>query len=288
MGPLLRAPQVIVVDNASSDGSAGMVGSEFPQVSLIANAANRGFAAANNQGLRCAKGRYLLLLNPDTLILDRAIDKAVAFLDQELDIGVMGCQVLETPQRIQRTCFAFPSPVNILLEQTALSSAFPHSRIFGRAWMGWWDRTSLRDVDVVSGMFMLVRRTAMEHVGLMDEAYFVYAEEADWCYRFWKVGWRCVFAPVAQIIHLDGGGNSTRLASARMYVQLQKSLLYFHRKHYGWMAWMAVRFLYACSSAARVLSFGVLALLKRAETVRHRRNQAVAALKYQLFGVQPQ
>lgn len=280
--------EVIVVDNASSDGSAEMVRREFPQVILIANTSNRGFAAANNQGLRCAKGEYLLLLNPDTVILDHAIDKAIAFTDSEIDIGVMGCQVMETPQRIQRTCFAFPSPLNILLEQTGLSSTFPRSRIFGKAWLGWWDRRSRRDVDVVSGMFMLVRRAAMEEVGLMDEAYFVYAEEADWCYRFWKAGWRCVFAPVAQIIHLDGGGKSTSQVSARMYVQLQKSLLHFHRKHYGWLAWMALRLLYACSNAARAISWGVLAWLRRAEAPRHRRNQAVAALKFQLFGVGPQ
>lgn len=282
------ALEALVIDNASSDESGAMVQREFPRAMLIQNSRNRGFAAANNQGIRLARGRYILLLNPDTIILDNAVGKMVAFADGHRDIGVLGCQVLESDHQIQRTCFAFPSPLNILLEQTGLARMRPRSRFFGRAWMGWWNRQSQQDVDVVSGMFMLVRRDALEGVGVMDEAYFVYAEEADWCYRFRQAGWRCVFAPVARIIHLDGGGKSTRQVSARMHVQLQKSLLHFHRKHYGWLAWMTVKLLFALSSVIRAVSWGAVAAVKRADVPRRKKEQALAALKYQLFGVQPQ
>lgn len=279
--------ELILVDNASSDGSAEMVREEFPQVILIANSENRGFAAANNQGMQIAQGRYVLLLNPDTIVLDQAIPKTIAFADRNMDIAVVGCQVWLNETEIQQTCFSFPSLSSIFFKETGLRRLFPKSRIFGKADYGWWDRKSQMDVDVVSGMYMLVRRDAIKQVGLMDEDYFVYAEEADWCSRFWKAGWRCVFIPGARIIHLDGGGKSTAQTSTKMFVQHQKSLLLFFKKQQGVISWVAVKFLLIFSMSFRYVVFFALGLIKRDEYYSTKANQSLAVLRFGISGNEP-
>ncbi|MEN6426528.1 MAG: glycosyltransferase family 2 protein [Phycisphaerales bacterium] len=222
---------IIVVDNASTDGSVEMVRAEFAQVQLIANSDNRGFASANNQGIAVATGRYVLLLNSDTIVLDGAIAKTVAFADTHPDAAVVGCRVLNPDRTLQASCFLFPSILNMLLSATYLYRLFPRSRFFGRERMTWWDKRDARAVDVISGCFMLVRREAIEQVGPMDEGYFMYAEETDWCYRFQRAGWSNMYTPDGQIIHL--GGQSTARVSAPMTVQLRLSILRFIRKHRG-------------------------------------------------------
>lgn len=279
--------EVIVVDNASSDGSAEMVKTEFPQVALIENKENRGFAAANNQGIRIANGRYVLLLNPDTIVLDGAIQKTVAFSDSRPDVAVTGCQVWEDESTIQMTCFRFPSVLNLLFQKLGLCRAFAHSRLFGREKMVGWNRDTEREVDVVSGMFMLVRREAIDKIGLMDEDYFVYAEETDWCFRFKKAGWVCVFTPIARIIHLDGGSKSTEQISVRMFVQQQKSLLIFFRKQRGVMSWFVARLIYFCSMLLRLSIFRILSLTARKSKYCQKASQSLAALKFHVFGVMP-
>ena len=285
--------ELIVVDNDSTDGSQQMLAEEFPGVIGILNRYNRGFAAANNQGLRRARGRYVLLINPDTLVLDGAVDKCVAYAD-ELDgrrVAVLGCQVWEDADTIQRTCFRFPSPLNILLDMLTFTSRFPRSRFLGRSEMGSWDRCDEREVDVVSGVFMLVRRDALDDVGPMDDRYFMYAEEADLCYRFWKHGWRCLFTPRARIMHLEGGGRSTQrnaLVSANMYLQLQKSLLRFHRKNRGPVDWALTQAVYAVVMPIRAAAFAILALGGRGDERRVKLRQAVTATRYHLLRIEPQ
>jgi len=279
--------EVIVVDNASSDNSAEMVTQEFPQVTLIANAENRGFAKANNQGMRIASGRYVLLVNPDTIVLEGAIQKTVSFADKYSDIGVLGCQVWLNEKDIQQTCFSFPSIFGLIMQEAGLRGLFPQSRFFSRVKYGWWDRTTQMDVDVVSGMYMLVRREAIEQVGLMDEDYFVYAEETDWCYRFWKAGWRCVFTPEARIIHLDGGSKSTAQISVRMFVQHQKSLLIFYKKQRGRATWVIAKMCYIFSMLLRSFAFSCLSYFNKNSTFSKKTDQSLAALRFNLFGVEP-
>ncbi|HSW02332.1 MAG TPA: glycosyltransferase family 2 protein [Sedimentisphaerales bacterium] len=216
---------VIVVDNASADGSVEMVRTEFDKVHLIANFHNRGFAAANNQGMAVARGRYVLLLNSDTIVLDGAIAKAVAFSDAHPDSGVVGCRVLNRDRSLQATCFMYPSVLNLLLATLYLNRLFPRSRFFGREQMTWWGRDEEREVEVVTGCFMLVRREAIDQVGVMDEDYFMYGEETDWCWRFRRAGWRLRFTPSAQIIHL--GGQSTAQVRPQMLLQLRSAVLQF-------------------------------------------------------------
>lgn len=223
--------EVIVIDNASSDDSVQMIKSKFPQVILIENAENRGFASANNQGIQIAKGRYCLLLNSDTIVLDGAIQKTLAFADQHPEAAVVGCKVLNSDRSLQPTCFMFPSLLNLFLSATYLYKIFHHSRFFGREQMTWWDRNDVSEVDVVTGCFMLVRNKAIEQVGLMDESFFMYAEETDWCYRYIQSGWKNIFYPDAAIIHL--GGQSSKIVKVKMLNQLRKSVLQFMKKHYS-------------------------------------------------------
>ncbi len=221
--------ETIVVDNASADGSAEMVARDFPQVQLVANGDNRGFAAANNQGMALARGRYVLLLNSDTVVLDRALEKTLAFADAHPEAAVVGCRVLNPDRTWQRTCSMFPSALNMLLSATYVYKLFPKSRFWGREFMTYWDRSDVRAVEVVSGTFMLVRREAIEKVGRMDEAFFMYAEETDWCYRFHRAGYQMLFTPAASIIHL--GGASSRQIASKMRLQLSAGILYFLKKH---------------------------------------------------------
>ena len=157
--------EIIVVDNASCDGSAKMVRSEFPGVILIASDENSGFAAANNQGIKAATGRYVLVLNPDTLIIDGAVDKMLDWAQKQDDLGCAGCQVLQSEAIIQRTCFSDPSLLNLLLVETGLHRALPWSSWLGRPYYSRWDRRTEREVDVrleCSCLFLGASSTALD------------------------------------------------------------------------------------------------------------------------------
>lgn len=275
--------EVIVIDNASTDGSADMVSDEFPGVRLIANTDNKGFAGANNQGLAVATGVKVLLLNPDTIVLDGAIDTMADWLDAHPDVGCVGCQVLEDVDTIQRTCFAETGPLNLALVEFGFHRLGPRHPFWGRAEYGNWDRDTLREVDVVSGMFMLVPRQVLETVGPLDDAFFIYSEEADWCRRIRDAGWRCVFAPIAQIVHLDGGSKSTAQIRSKMYVQMQKSKMIYLAKHHGRGGVFLGRTIFVGSALMR---WG-LSLLKGGEEGKARRRLSGAALAFHLTGREP-
>jgi len=223
--------EIIVIDNGSTDGSVAMIKSDYPRVCLIENRANVGFAAANNQGLRLAQGRYLLLLNSDTVVLDNAVDKMVAFADENPAAGLFGCRVLNADRSLQSTCYRYPSLLNLLLSSTYLYKLFPRSDFFNRECIAHWQRDDIRQVQAVTGCFMLARRQVIEEVGLMDEQYFMYCEETDWCYRIRRAGWNILFYPHARIIHL--GGASSRQVKTAMLVQLRLSILAFMKKHHS-------------------------------------------------------
>ncbi len=258
-----------------------MIRNSFPDVKLIANIDNHGFAAANNQGLEIATGDKLLLLNPDTIILDRAIDVMSEWLDAHPDVGCVGCQVFEDPETIQLTCFADPGPLSLAVIEFGLR------RLFSWPEYGGWDRMTQRDVDVVSGMFMMVPRPVFEKVGLLDDAFFIYSEEADWCRRIRKAGWRCVFAPEARILHLEGGSKSTAQIKSRMYVQKQKSKTIYARKHYGRNGELATRAIFVTSALLRGVAFGLMNLLRRTPERAARLRLSGAAIRYHLFGQEP-
>ncbi|HPC94153.1 MAG TPA: glycosyltransferase family 2 protein [Sedimentisphaerales bacterium] len=267
--------EVFVVDNASADDSVAMVRDEFPHVRRIENAENRGFAAANNQGIALAAGRYVLLLNSDTVVLDQAIAKTVAFADAHPDAAVVGCRVLNGDRTLQRTCSMYPSVLNLMLSSTYLYKAFPRSRIFGREHMTWWNHDDAREVEVISGCFMLVRREAIAQVGTLDEGFFMYAEETDWCYRFRQAGWKVLFTPTAEIVHL--GGKSSEQAKSEMTLQLRSGILRFLRKHRSFWSYATGCLLTALWYGLRVPYWFLRALVVPRERGRGFANAAVYA-----------
>ncbi|MEN6384940.1 MAG: glycosyltransferase family 2 protein [Phycisphaerales bacterium] len=221
--------EVIVVDNGSSDSSCEMIEKYFPQVRIIANRENRGFAAANNQGILEAKGDFLLLLNNDTIILDHALEKIIAVAKETPQAGVLGCKVLNADMTQQSSCFRFPSLLNLTLAAMHLDTFFPKHNFFGRERYAKVNWNKITEVDVVSGCFMLVRREAYEKTGVLDERFFMYAEETDWCLRFRQNGWKVLYAPYGEIIHL--GGASSKKNKGPMALQLKGSILLFIKKH---------------------------------------------------------
>ena len=275
--------EIFVIDNNSSDGSGAMVRTEFPAVKLVDNQQNRGFAAACNQGICSASARYILLLNPDTIVLDDAISRCVKYADGQPDVGVVGCQVVEDDHRV----FSFPTPFSLIIELSGLSRIFPRSGLFGRPKLDWWKCDREQDVDVIAGMFMLIRREAIEQIGLMDEAFFVYFEETDWCYRLAQSGWRRVFVPFARIKHLDGGGKSTAQTSMKMFVQMQKSALIYHRKHQGFWAWTLVKGMYIVSNIVRMNMWFMISIITSDKKTRNKCAAAKAALRYHILGIDP-
>ena len=225
--------KVIYVDNDSQDGSVAMVEKEFPDVEIIKNQKNEGFIRANNQAIAVAEGRYVLLLNSDTIVLDNAIAKTVWFADQNPKAAVVGCKVLNPDRTIQRTCSMYLSLLNLFLSATYLYKIFPKSRFFGRRLMTWWDYDTIKEVDAICGCFLLARSEAIKEVGLMNEIYFTYGDDPDWCIRFKRRGWKILFTPNAQIIHL--GGQTTKQFRRKFRLQLHGSELIFirlYQKHF--------------------------------------------------------
>jgi len=221
--------EIIVVDNASSDGSAAMVQAEFPQVQLIQNDANAGFAAANNQAIRQSSGRYLLLLNPDTVVFRDTIPKLMAFLDSHPEVGMVTGMLLNPDGSFQHGSFRFPNlwmsffdffPFNHRLIASRLNGRYPPSAY-----------RSPFEIDHPLGACMMVRREVVEQVGPLSEEFFMYCEEIDWCLRIKKVGWLIYCQPEAKIVHFVA--QSTRQFRDRMFVELHHSRFRLFKKHYS-------------------------------------------------------
>lgn len=224
--------EVIVVDNGSSDDSCTMVTTEFPQVRLIALRENRGFAVANNLGMREARGRYFLVLNSDTEIIGDALTQICDFMDAHPDVGALGPKLLNTDGTLQYSCRRFPSFRTALFHRYSLMTRlFPRNRFSSEYLMTDVGHDRTMDVDWVSGAALVVRREVFESLGGFDEGFFMYAEDVDWCYRIKQAGWRVVYLPEAQILHHIG--QSTRLVPYAMTYQRHRSMWRFYRKHYS-------------------------------------------------------
>lgn len=223
--------EVIVVDNASADGSAEAVAREVPAVRLIRCGENLGFARANNLAARAASGEFLLLLNSDTLILDGAVRRAVEFARARPDAGIVGGRTYFADMTLNPTsCHGRPTPWSLLCMGLGLSSLFRRSRLFDPESLGGWERDTPRDVDAVTGCFCLVRRRLWEQLRGFDETFFMYGEDTDLCTRAWKAGGRCMICPEARLIHL--GGQSDKVRADKMVRLLRAKAQYF-RKHWG-------------------------------------------------------
>jgi len=218
-----------VVDNASRDGTVAMLRQEFPAVRLHANRRNLGYAAAVNQGLEAAGAEYTLVLNPDIVVRDGAVDQLVAFMDAHADAGLAAAKLLNTDGSLQYTCRSFYTPQTLLFRRTFLGKLFPRSRVIRRHLMLDYDHATPRAVDWVIGACMLVRRSAVEDVGGMDERFFLYFEDVDWCFRLGRQGWKVYYVPQAEMLH-EHRRESAKPKLSRSFWAHLGSLLRFYEK----------------------------------------------------------
>ena len=222
--------EVIVIDNASSDGSTQEIRKKFPKVTCVANDKNYGFAGANNQGIKLAKGEYLLFLNPDTIMHSGASDYLVNFMDSTKDVGACGPKLLNEDGSLQRSVRQFPSYRGALYRFTFLN----HFKIFKNNYRNWlmkeFDHKNQRDVDQLMGAALLVRKSIIDKIGGFDENFFMYYEEVDLCYRIKQYGQRIVFLPQVCITHL-GGRSSQQIPAAKRIMMLRSLLEYFRKNH---------------------------------------------------------
>lgn len=256
-----------VVDNASGDGSPEMVRRDFPNVRLIANTENVGFARANNQAMQAAEGRYILLLNSDAFVKERTIDHMVAFLDERPQAGMAGCKLLYEDGRLQPSCYRFPTLWSELVIAFGLDKLFPKNPLFGGYAMTDWDYGDVREVDVIMGAFMLARAEAVQQVGLMDESFFMYSEEVDWCYRFKQAGWKVYFTPEVETVHLWGG--SSRAVKVETLLRLYRSRVQFFRKHYGGTAAALYKLILGINCLIRIVPGALYYLPRPASRPKH-------------------
>lgn len=227
------ALQIIVVDGASSDGSAAMVAEKFPEVELVVCQENVGFPRGNNVGLERANGRYILLLNPDTIVHDDALAKMVSYLEQNPQVGVVGPQLLNEDGSVQSSRRRFPTLRTAFFESTWLQPYAPQAVL---------DTHFVRDVaddetavvEWVMGACLMTRQEVVAQVGGMDEKYFMYSEELDYCRRIHEVGWQVVYYPQAQVTHLSG--KSSEQAVTYRHINFNRAKLRYFRKYHGRLA----------------------------------------------------
>lgn len=225
--------EIVVVDNASDDGSVEHISQKFPSVKIIANKTNVGFAKANNIALRQATGKYLLLINPDTVVQETTISTLIEFFENNGDAGMAGCKILNSDGTLQLACRrSFPTPWTAFTKTFGLSTLFPGSKLFAQYNLTYKNPDETYEVDAISGSFMMIRRSVYEKIGDLDESFFMYGEDLDWCFRVKKAGWKVFYVPTTSIIHYKG--ESTRrsdIDELKIFYNAMK--LFVHKHHTG-------------------------------------------------------
>lgn len=224
------AIEVLVVDNASSDGSVAMLRERFPWVHCIASATNRGFTGGNNLGLRASRGRYALLLNPDTRLEAGAVVRMLDYMEAHPQVGALGPRLIYGDGSPQSSRRRFPTLAMALMESTLLEQWFPGNRWARRYRMADTPDDTIQRVDWLVGACLLVRREAWEQVGLLDEGFFMYSEELDWCRRMAAAGWQTVYYPRATVTHYEGQSSGQVVAERHIHFEASK-IRYFHKHH---------------------------------------------------------
>lgn len=224
------ALEVIVVDNASADGSADMVRERHPAVTLVANSENRYYAAGNNQALTLARAPHKLLLNPDIVVPAGALATLLEFLADHPRAGAVAPRLREPDGTVQLSCRTFPGPAAVWSEALGLSRLWPRHPVFGAYRMAWWDYNSVRPVDQPMASALLLRGAALDEVGLFDEQFPMFFNDVDLCRRLWDAGWQVWFTAAAELVHV--GGASTRQVRREMILESHRSLTAYYRKHY--------------------------------------------------------
>jgi GT2 family glycosyltransferase len=244
--------EIFVVDNASSDGSAEAIKSHFPHVHFIGNAENVGFAKANNQAILLSKGKYVLLLNSDTIIEKNTISDMICFMDVCPDAGASGCKVELPTGELDKACHrGFPTPMASFYYLTGLSKRYPQNPRYTGYHMSHLEMNEIHEIDCLVGAFMLVRREAINEIGLLDETYFMYGEDIDWCYRIKHAGWKIYYNPHVKITHYKGA--SSRKKPLKIVYEFHRAMYIFHRNHFSKKYHFFVNWIVYCSISIKLL-----------------------------------
>jgi len=271
--------EVIVVDNASTDGSPEAVEKDFPEVKIIKNETNRGFAAANNIGIEQSRGRYVCLINSDIKVLGNCLERLCDYMDSNSSIGMVGPKILNPDMTLQCSCRSFPGLWNNFCTATGLSRIFRDARLFSGEHMLFFKHDVVRRVNVLVGCFLVVRREALNQVGLLDGRFFIYSEDIDWCRRFWNAGWEVAFFPGSQAIHYRGGSSSN--APVKFAIEQDRAVLQYWKKYHQIPSQVAILFIMALKHVLRI-GAGVLFLLirssKKTNTLHNIKNHVACLL----------
>ncbi len=252
--------EVIAVDNASTDGTPDMIAERFPQVALTRSPKNLGFSNANIVAIKKSTGKYVCLVNPDVRVLPGCFSKLMAYLEKNPKVGVVGPKTFNADGTLQRSCMRAPSVWISFCRAFALDKTpLGRTPLFGGISMVDFGHDKTREVDVLNGAFLMIRRTAMDKVGLIDERFFMYGDDLDWCVRFGKAGWPVIFYPEAEIVHY--GGGVTAKSPVYFYVEMHKANLQYFQKHHSWLAQRGFLAALLLHDSIRYVGFSALSLL---------------------------
>jgi GT2 family glycosyltransferase len=237
--------QIIVVDNASGDGTAQIVQKNYSQIKIIKNTQNHWFRKANNQGIKISQGRYVMLLNPDTLLVaDDTFEKMVKYMDEHARVGVLGPRFHYPDGRLQISCHRLPKFSNALSHYFYLDTLWPDNPLDKRAIYYDWDRMDIREVEVGPGACMLLRREAIEEAGCLDESCLIYYDESDLCQRMLKAGWKVVHYGEVYLVHDASHGGIDKINDQERKTIFEQSLLSYYKKYYGVLPYLILKSLY--------------------------------------------
>lgn len=239
--------EIWVVDNASADESPGIVRERFPQVHLVENRENIGFARANNQAIQQCNGKYILLLNPDTLVTSSALQSLIDFLDKHPKAGAAGAKILNSDRSLQIASHPRPTLSRELWRLFHLDTLFPYAAYPTTKWK----TKQPQEVDVLIGACLLLRKDVLDQVGYLDEDYFIYSEEVDLCYRIQRAGWQLFWIPEAEVVHF--GGQSTQQVPTEMFLNLYHSKIKYFRKNHGWPAAQIYKLILRMAALSRLI-----------------------------------
>lgn len=275
--------EILVVDNASSDASCEAVMAAFPSVILNQNSTNVGFASANNIGIAVSRGRYVCLVNSDVVLLPGCLDVLTAFMDSHPSVGLVGPLVLNRDLTMQRSCSELPSLRSALMEALFLNRLFPNVSVFRGRYPSSFSQDSVKRVQVLSGCFVMARRSAVDVVGPLDERFFMYKEDVDWCKRFRDAGWDIRLVPDAQAIHFGGASSSS--APSRFFVEMQRATHQYYSKHHTWSAQRLAAAITVIHCAIRLCGWTLAFVTgyRRGSSARSMMQKYAACLHWSLF-----
>jgi GT2 family glycosyltransferase len=272
--------EIIVVDNASKDGSPQALKDLHPDLKLIQNKENLGFAKANNIGIKLSSGKYICIVNSDVELRKDCLATMYNYMNKHPQIAVLGPKVYYPDMSSQVSCTNFPTIWNNFCEASGLQRIFPHSKIFSGEYMNYYHHNAILNVDSLVGCFLMVRRNVIDQVGLLDERFFIYSEEVDWCKRFRNAGWDIIFLPDASVIHHDASSSSKY--PLRFSAELLKSKIKYWKKHRSMLTVIIFLMIIVMNSGVRLILGSILYIIKPSKRVEitKKLSKNYMALKY--------